>query len=126
MSRETLPTKSAQDEWEDETIQRIAEGHKDDGAKPRYDLIPPEAIDGLARVLTFGAAKYAPRNWELGMEWGRVFAATMRHLWAWWRGEKCDPETGMSHLWHAQCCLAFLIAFEARQTGTDDRPGGAA
>jgi hypothetical protein len=118
--------KTSQAEWEDEFIQIKAEGRKDDGEKPRYDLIPPEAVDGLARVLTFGAAKYAPRNWELGMSWGRVFAAAMRHLWAWWRGEAKDPETGMSHLWHAQCCLAFLIAYEARQTGTDDRPGGGA
>ena len=105
-------------------ILAAAEGRKDDSDKPRYDLIPPEAIDGLARVLTYGAAKYPPRNWENGMAWGRVFAAAMRHLWTWWWGEKCDAETGMSHLWHAQCCLAFLIAYEARQTGTDDRPGG--
>lgn len=121
--RRPSATKSASDEWADETIQRLADGVKFDGDKPRYDLIPPEALDGLARVLTYGAAKYAPRNWEKGMNWGRVFGAAMRHLWAWWRGEHKDPETGMSHLWHAQCCIAFLIAYEARQTGTDDRPG---
>lgn len=62
------------------------------------------------------------RNWEKGMKWGRPFAALMRHMWSWWRGEKVDEETGMSHLWHACACLSFLIAFEARNTGTDDRP----
>ena len=50
----------------------------------------------------------------------------MRHMWAWWRGETADPETGASHLHHAACCLAFLIAYEERKAGTDDRPAPAA
>jgi len=66
--------------------------------------------------------KTGERNWEHGMKWGRPFAALMRHMWAWWGGEGKDPETGMSHLWHACACLAFLIAYEARGTGSDDRP----
>lgn len=98
------------------------EGRKDDGAKLRHDLIPPEAVEALAEVLTFGATKYGDRNWEKGMRWGRCFAALMRHLWKWWRREAVDPETGMSHLWHAMACLAFLIAYEARSIGEDDRP----
>jgi hypothetical protein len=97
------------------------EGVKADEGKPRYDLLPPELLEATARVLTFGAAKYSARNWEKGMHWGRPFAALMRHMWAWWRGEGKDPETGMSHLWHAACCIAFLIAFEERGIGTDDR-----
>lgn len=99
----------------------LDEGVKFDDDKLRYDLVPPEAIEGLARVLTFGAKKYAPRNWEKGMTWGRVFGALMRHLWAWWRGEEKDPETGFSHLDHASCCIAFLQAYEVRHCGTDDR-----
>lgn len=98
------------------------EGRKDDQGKLPYHLLPPELMEGIAAVLQFGAAKYSPRNWELGMAWSRPFSALMRHMWAWWRGDKADPETGMSHLWHAGCCLAFLIAYEQRQTGTDDRP----
>lgn len=97
-------------------------GVKHDQGKPRYDLLPPELLEATAQVLTFGAAKYSSRNWEQGMHWGRPFAALMRHMWAWWRGEEADPETGMSHLWHASCCIAFLIAFEARKIGVDDRP----
>lgn len=100
----------------------MTEGKKFDDDKPRYDLIPPEIEEAIAKVLTFGAAKYGDRDWELGMRWGRVYAALRRHMAAWWSGEDIDPETGMSHLWHAACCLAFLIAFEARKAGTDDRP----
>ncbi len=94
---------------------------KFDAGKPRYELLPPEFLEGAAHVLTFGAEKYADRNWEKGMNWSRAFGALMRHMWAWWRGQDNDDETGMSHLWHAACCLAFLIAWEARGHGTDDR-----
>lgn len=98
------------------------EGKKNDDDKTRLDLIPPEAIAALGKVLTFGAQKYAPRNWERGMRWGRIFAACLRHLYAYWAREERDPETGMSHLWHAFCCIAFLIAYEERKIGEDDRP----
>lgn len=97
-------------------------GVKQDEAKCRLDLIPPELVTGIGDILTFGAKKYGDRNWELGMHWSRVFGALMRHMWAWWGGEQTDKETGKSHLWHAGCCIAFLIAYEARKIGTDDRP----
>ena len=100
----------------------IAEGQKFDSDKLRYELLPPELLEEVARVLTFGAHKYSARNWELGMAWSRPFAALMRHMWAWWRGEEKDPETGYSHLSHAACCIAFLVSYEARNVGTDDRP----
>jgi len=104
-----------------DAIAASTEGRKDDAGKPRMDLIAPEIMDGLGRVLAFGAAKYAPRNWEHGMSWGRVFGALMRHLWSWWGGAKADDETGLSHLHHAACCIMFLIAYEARGIGKDDR-----
>jgi hypothetical protein len=114
-------TKSAQDEWDDERILMQSEGVKFDGDKLRYDLIPPELLEETARVLTYGAVKYSERNWEKGMAWHRPFGALMRHMWAWWGGEDRDPETGFSHLAHAACCIAFLITYERRSIGTDDR-----
>lgn len=95
---------------------------KHDGDKPRMDLIAPEALEGLGKVLAFGAKKYAARNWEKGMDWGRVYGAAMRHLNAWQSGQDTDPETGYSHLAHALCNIHFLIAYEAREVGNDDRP----
>lgn len=106
-------------------------GVKHDTGKARLDLIAPEILFALGEILAFGAAKYDQRNWELGMDWGRVFGALMRHMWAWWGGKTetnenflfgvLDMETGKSHLWHAACCLMFLIAYEARGVGKDDR-----
>jgi len=101
----------------------VERGRKFDTEKTRYDLIPPLALDAFARVLTFGARKYAPDNWRHveGRRW-RYFSAAMRHLWAWWRGEKTDAETGESHLACAMCCVAFLLdEEEATRLDTSDR-----
>lgn len=100
------------------------EGIKHDQDKPRPELIAPEMIEALSLVLTYGAKKYADRNWEKGMSWSRPFGALMRHMWAWWKGENKDPETGFSHLAHAACCLMFLITYETRKPSFDDRPHG--
>ena len=98
------------------------EGKKFDNGKLRFDLLPVLPLREIAKVFTIGAEKYDDRNWEQGISWSRVFGALMRHMWAWWRGEKADPETGYSHLWHAACCIMFLIAYEEREIGEDDRP----
>jgi len=95
--------------------------NKKDKRKLRYDLIPPSTLKALATILTFGAVKYGDNNWRKGMAWGRVFGALMRHLWDWWGGEKLDPESGKSHLWHAQCNLSFLIEYETKYPELDDR-----
>jgi hypothetical protein len=97
-------------------------GIKYDGGKVRLDLLPPEFLEGTAKVLTFGADKYGEYNWAKGMDWHRPYSALQRHLIAWWGGEDTDPETGLSHLAHAACNVAFLMAFEKRKTGDDDRP----
>lgn len=101
--------------------QKDEPGWKMDVGKPRIDLVAPEFVQQTADVLAFGAAKYSERNWEKGMSWGRCFGAMMRHMWAWWGGERNDPESGLPHLAHAACCLMFLMAYENRQLGTDDR-----
>jgi hypothetical protein len=113
------------------TPQALKEGAKYDAGKARIELMPPEAIFAISTILTFGAQKYEDRNWEIGMAWSRVFGALMRHMWAWWGGKgptnenflfgSVDEETGYSHLWHAGCCIVFLIAYECRKSGRDDR-----
>jgi hypothetical protein len=110
------------------------EGRKDDGGKAPFHLIPPEALFALASVLAFGATKYGENNWRRGMKWSRPFSAAMRHLWCWWAGkaptprsflfDTIDGETSFSHLWHALACVVFLVSYEERRTGEDDRFGG--
>ncbi len=110
----------------------VSEGRKHDQGKTPWHLLPYWFMEGTAQILAFGAEKYEPWNWYKGMAWSRCFGALMRHLWAWWwskvlgDGSGQDAETGKSHLWHAGCCLAFLIEYEAERLGTDDRPAKAA
>ena len=101
----------------------MGEGVKLDSGKLRMDLIPPDAVEALARILTDGAVKYGCRNWEKGMAWSRPYAALLRHLLAWWGGQDIDPESGHPHLWHVLTNAAFLVAYEQRNIGEDDRPG---
>ena len=76
-----------------------------------YALLPSEALDEIARVYDFGANKYAAHNWRKGYEWSKSFSAMMRHLWAFWRGEDLDPESGLSHLGHAGFHVLGLLTF---------------
>ena len=39
-------------------------GKKFDGDKLRFDLIPAVAEEEIAKILTFGAKKYGPDNWQ--------------------------------------------------------------
>ena len=107
------------------TMAPLTEGTKHDGDKIRTDLYPVASFLGTCRVLTHGAKKYAARNWEKGILFGRVYGALLRHVFAWWNGEDVDPESGEHHLDHAGCCIAFLQHY-AKNPGSyarfDDRP----
>lgn len=85
----------------------------------RFDLIPPEFEDALARHYGEGAKKYADRNWERGYDWHLSYRSVRSHLNAWLRGEDNDQETGTNHLicsiWH----LIALYIFQLRGLGTD-------
>lgn len=92
-------------------------GIKFDGEKLRWDLLPIEPIEAIIRVMMLGSDKYNDDNWKYvpGCK-RRYYAAAMRHLTAWWKGETLDPESGISHLTHATCCLLFLAWHEKHQT----------
>jgi hypothetical protein len=91
------------------------EGHKFDDNKLRYDLVPPIALEGIVKVLTHGAVKYAPNNWQLVPDAkARYTAALMRHLEAWRKGELVDPDSGLPHMAHIGCNAMFLAWFDAQ------------
>lgn len=99
-------------------------GIKHDSDKVRLDLVPWRSIWGAATVFTYGAAKYSDRNWEKGIKYGRLYAALLRHLFAWWLGTERDVESDLSHLDHAQCCLMMLREMHQIHPELDDRPNG--
>jgi len=93
-------------------------GMKFDEDKLRYDLMPPHALEGVVRILTFGAAKYAPNNWQK-VEKERYVAAAMRHLEAYRKGEMMDEETGQPHMYHAMCCLTFISEIDRMKSSVE-------
>lgn len=98
-------------------------GVKADGQKNRVDLLPYDALWDVAEVFTHGAQKYDDRNWEEGLEFHRLFGSLMRHMWAWWRGEDIDPDSGKNHLAHAGCNILMLLALVKRDNPElDTRP----
>lgn len=94
---------------------------KHDDSKVRLELLSPIALNEIAKVLTFGAKKYADHNWRNGFKWSRLLGAALRHLFAFIGGQDKDPETGLSHLAHAGCCIMFLLEHEETHKALDDR-----
>ena len=93
-----------------------SEGIKYDSEKPKMNLLPPKAIMEVAKVLTFGAEKYDSENWrKLDDLQNRYTAGALRHIFAHMDGEELDPETNLSHLAHAMCCLLFKLEIELEE-----------
>lgn len=96
-------------------------GIKNDQNKPHLDLIPEELMVEIAKVLEFGAKKYAKNNWREGFEYSRPTAAALRHIYVWNSGRDNDEETGLSHLAHAITSLMFNLVNHQHGVGVDDR-----
>jgi hypothetical protein len=89
-----------------------SQGVKHDQDKPRFDLLPPEALKAAVEVFSRGALKYGARTWEQGISAGRLFAAV----------QDLDLEWGQPHLAHALCALMMLFTTIQRHSDLDDRP----
>jgi hypothetical protein len=93
----------------------------DEGRLP-WHLFPFDALEEVVKVYDFGKQKnYPEHSWRKGFHYSRIFSATCRHLFAWWRGEDKDVESGLSHLSHACWNVITLLDMTRRKSGTDDR-----
>jgi hypothetical protein len=109
--------------------QTLKTGVKKDEGKPRFGLLPYDVLAAISRILTQGAKKYDDRNWELGIEYERVFSGVQRHLTEWWNAnlngtDGINHADGKeSHIDHAITGLMFLSAYEKRAMARfDNRP----
>lgn len=85
---------------------------KADAGKPRPTLVPVSLIEAVTAVRMYGNEKYHdPENWRQ-VEPQRYQDALYRHWLSYLKGEQCDPESGLPHLWHLACNAAFLIEME--------------
>ncbi len=96
-------------------------GSKFDEDKNRLELVDALAIEGIGKVLTFGAKKYSADNWRGGIQYTRLIGAIKRHLSSIERGEDVDPESGLPHIDHLGCEWMFMSNFMKTRLDLDDR-----
>lgn len=86
---------------------------KADAGKLRLSLVPVEIIRAVARVREYGVDKYGKAESWRSVEAERYREALLRHILAWWDDPNAvDAESGLPHLWHAACNIAFLLEDE--------------
>ena len=85
---------------------------KYDDDKPMMHLVPLVSVEAVAKVMTFGAKKYAPNGWkDVTNAVDRYNSAMLRHMVAIQKGETIDLESGLPHIDHVACNAMFLSYF---------------
>jgi hypothetical protein len=87
----------------------------DRGLVPGDDYRAATLLDfmfAVGELFALGASKYKPRNWELGMDYARVWSAMFRHLLKFSRGERNDEVDGQHHMTSIAWCAIVLLHFE--------------
>lgn len=111
------------EEFADQAAAQTAAGRglRFNQGKIRVDLLPPDAIQALAILMTVNEAKYPDRNWEKGMPMSDVLASLERHMLALKAGEDVDPTDGQLHavkiMWNGMA----LASYHLRGIVQDDR-----
>jgi hypothetical protein len=89
---------------------------KADKGKTRLTLVPPKIIWNIAKVRQYGVEVKYPETgvdgWR-GIGEQRIRDAMCRHLMRYLADPKgLDEESGLPHLWHLACNVAFLCELE--------------
>jgi hypothetical protein len=88
---------------------------KGDAGKPKLSLVPRQIIFDIARIREYGNNKYPEGgvdNWKK-VEPERYRDAAFRHFLAYLDDPYgVDKESGLPHLWHLACNIAFLCEME--------------
>jgi hypothetical protein len=97
-------------------MDKVTDGLKHDGGKPRLSLVPGEAIEAIGAVMTHGAEKYSPNSWRQ-VDPERYRDAFMRHVCKWLKDPHgLDDDSGMPHIWHIITNAAFLCVLDKPRT----------
>lgn len=86
---------------------------KADAGKARLTLVPQQILWDIAEVRAYGLKKYgSAENWKK-VEIERYKDAAFRHFLNYLRNPQgVDEESGISHLKHLACNIAFLCELE--------------
>ncbi len=95
--------------------EQLKEGKKDSEGKTDWSFLPMDSLEGVARVFEKGSGpeQYdGRRTWLPGIMFGKLFAATMRHLFDWFYKKKDqDDKTGEHPLSHVIANCMMLLTF---------------
>ena len=86
---------------------------KADAGKPKLTLVPQQIIFDIARVREYGLNKYGTSESWKSVDIQRYRDAAYRHFLAYLADPNgVDQESGLSHLSHLACNVAFLCELE--------------
>ena len=83
--------------------------------KGRFDLLPVEAIQALAKRFEYGAKLHGDNNWRKGIPNSSLFYSALRHLFQAMNGETDEP-----HLAACMWNVAVLIYNQERNLGREE------
>jgi hypothetical protein len=75
--------------------------------KPQWSLVDFKSLVPLARVMEFGAKKYARDNWKIKLDLNQCLESLSRHLFSLMSGEERDSESGELHIGHIMANAMF-------------------
>lgn len=103
-----------EDTVDDQTI-------KADAGKPKLALVPRQIIFDIAKVREYGLAKYGTSESWRDVDIQRYRDATFRHFMAYLDNPTgVDAESGLTHLSHLACNIAFLCELEKLNNTEDE------
>ena len=83
---------------------------KNDAGKARWDLLPIKPIEEVVDILTQGAIEYGPNSWQETDNFEeRYYAAIMRHITNYRKGNIIDSKSKKHTLAHVMCNCVFLM-----------------
>lgn len=86
---------------------------KSDNGKPKPTLCPAKIITAVARIRECRIKKYGDSDSWKDVEPQRYRDAAFRHFVSYINDPSgVDEESGLPHLWHLACNIAFLCAMK--------------
>ena len=113
MFEQTLKEAKSKTIIEELSKEKTDQAVKADSGKPQLTLVPRQILFDIARVREYGTKKYGdPDNWK-EVEIQRYRDAAFRHFMAYLDDPQgLDEESGLPHLSHLACNIAFLCELE--------------
>lgn len=103
------------------SIQMDNQDIKADAGKPQLTLVPRKIIYDIAKVREYGIKKYGEKESWKRVEIQRYRDAAFRHFMAYLDDTQgIDEESGLPHLWHLACNIAFLTELEEADRKEDE------